>query len=90
MFVDVRMFLGTKGEPGTFDFSHPLHPFDLAPGEERMIVVTGRVPCPSPVEGFATMEQQRVHFRALGLSRETWVPISSVPLKPPPGSCPSS
>ena len=90
MFVDVRMFLGKKGVPGTFDFNDPLHPFDLAPGEERMIIVTGRVPCPSPGEGFASMEQQRVHFRALGLSRSTWVPISSVPLKPPRGSCPSS
>jgi hypothetical protein len=84
------MFLGRKGEPGTFDFSDPLHPFDLAPGEERMIVVTGRVPCPSPGEGYAVMEQQRVHYEFLWLDHATWMPISSVPLKPPRGSCPAS
>jgi hypothetical protein len=91
MFTDVRMFLGPEGEPGTFeDFNSPLRPFELAPGEERLIVVTGRVPCPSPREGYATMVQQRVHYRAFSLSRETWVPISPVPLKPPRGTCRSS
>jgi hypothetical protein len=87
-FTDVRMFLGERGEPGGVDFSEPFHPFDLAPGEERMIVVTGRVPCPSADEGYTVMVQQRVHYEFLRLGHAVWVPIRHVRLRAPAGTCP--
>jgi hypothetical protein len=86
-FTDARVFLGPKGEPGAATLSDPMHPFDLAPGEERAITVTGRVVCLSPEAGKTTIVQQRVHYTAFGLSHATWVPISRVPVRPPPGTC---
>jgi hypothetical protein len=87
-FTEVKIFIGPRGETGTSDVTHPFVPFELAPGEERAISVTGLVRCPKPNEGFSSIRAARIHFTAFKLSHAAWVEIGDFPIRPPKGACP--
>jgi hypothetical protein len=77
------------------DFSRkkrvPFQPFTLAPGDQRMIFISGVVSCAKAEQGIgAVLVQQRVHFTVLGLPKGRWIEFGEVPAKPPPGTCPGS
>jgi hypothetical protein len=86
-FTEVRMFLGPKDDPGMSDVTHPLVPFDLAPGEQRAITVTGLVRCPKPNEGYSVVQAARVHFTTYMRSHAAWIEVGHFPIRPPPGTC---
>jgi hypothetical protein len=69
----------------------PFQPFTLAPGDQRMVFISGVVSCAKAREGLGfILGQQRVHFTVLGLRRVRWIPFGEVPAKPPPGTCPGA
>lgn len=91
IFMDTRVAIA----PNTDDFSSareiPFRPFTLAPGESRLIFLSGVVSCGKARQGIgALLVQQRVHFIVLGLPKARWIPFGEVKAKPPPGTCPGS